>query len=317
MLNRLNGLHYPQEYLCLSNGTFDQPLHAYIISNGLIFQDITYRHCFIGYHPVIFALSSSQTLSPYPEEITIAFSNKILSQNGGFNPKDAVASLIFKKIKAIAGDGPVAFYEASKGQHRFISSFHQFVIQLHNHLYQKKPGNVFLGGNLLKQVQIAYSLPRNISLITVGQNDQFNLFPTDLHGPIDKDRYIISLRHEGKASRQVVDANRILLTEVHSNLYKTVYSLGKNHMQELKAKGKHPFSGMVSDNLQLPIPQMPLRYRELELEESFVHGIHRVMNFKVLYEKKIQDISASLAHIHNTYATWRQNNQLSGNYLLR
>ena len=62
----------------------------------------------------------------------------------------------------------------------------------------------FLPDNLYKQVQIAYSIPRNISLITVGQNDRFNLFPTDLHGPVNEDHYIISLRHEGKACQQVM-----------------------------------------------------------------------------------------------------------------
>ncbi|MEI9943391.1 MAG: hypothetical protein WDN26_04155 [Chitinophagaceae bacterium] len=36
--------------------------------------------------------------------------------------------------------------------------------------------------------------------------------------------------------------------------YKMVYSLGKNHMQELKPKDNFPFSERVSDVFHLPLP---------------------------------------------------------------
>ncbi|MEI9943390.1 MAG: hypothetical protein WDN26_04150 [Chitinophagaceae bacterium] len=74
------------------------------------------------------------------------------------------------------------FYEALKGNHHFVSGFHQSMAAISNMLYNKKPGNVFLKGNLFSQVQIAYSVPRNISLVTLGENELYNLFPTDLHG---------------------------------------------------------------------------------------------------------------------------------------
>jgi flavin reductase (DIM6/NTAB) family NADH-FMN oxidoreductase RutF len=250
--------------------------------------------------------------------IGIAFTPHEWQLNGSFIQKGAIAMLHLKKIKEQeAGDETILYYEGVKGSHRFISSFHQFIIQMYNRLYQKRPGNVFLPGNLYKQVQIAYSIPRNISLVTAGQNDLFNLFPTDLHGPVSEDHYIISLRHDGKACQQVLNTGSILLTQVHSDFYKTVYALGKNHMQEMKVKENYPFADGVSARLQLPLPQSALFYRELELRDSFIHGIHRVMLFKTLYRQRFQDTPSTLAHIHNVYATWRQNNRLPGNYLLR
>ena len=168
----------------------------------------------------------------------------------------------------------------------------------------------------MKQVQVAYSFPV-ISLITVKQNDLFNLFPTDLNGQIDDEHYIISLRHEGKAANQVEMAKRILITEIDPSFYKTVYSLGKNHMQELKAKDQFPFSDSFSDFLQLPLPRSAVYYRELELEQSFDHGIHRFLLFKIINKRLIVEKPATLAHIHNVYATWRHNKGLPGNYLLR
>jgi hypothetical protein len=170
---------------------------------------------------------------------------------------------------------------------------------------------------LYKQVQIAYSIPRNISLITVGQNDRFNLFPTDLHGPVNENFYIISLRHDGRACQQIMNAGRILLTQVHCDFYKTAYALGKNHMQELKERGNFSFGNDISANLKLSLPQSAQYYQELEYQDSFIHGIHRVMLFKTLYWQRIRDNPSTLAHVHNVYATWRQNTRLPGNYLLR
>ena len=151
-----------------------------------------------------------------------------------------------------------------------------------NDLYNKKPGNIFLPGNLYKQVQVAYAVPRNISLVSVKQNNLFNLFPTDLHGQIDEGFYMFSLRRGGRAAQQVETLKKILVSEVHAEFYKTAYLLGKNHMQELKAKNQFLFGNEVSQALQLPLPQFATYYRELELLDSLVHEIHRIFLFKIL-----------------------------------
>jgi hypothetical protein len=316
VLGKFSGLKYPQEYLCLAKESFEQPLHVYLITGGQIIEDITNSHNFVGYSPVIFTLFSSQTI---PGMITVAFSERPLQPNEKFSKKDAVAILDMKKINEQAIDnGTVFYFEGTNGRHHFLSSFHQFIIQLQNKFYQKKTGNVFLPGNLYKQVQIAYSIPRTISLITVNNGRCYNLFPTDLHGPVGEKHYIVSLRHEGKACAQVLEAGKILLSEMDSSIYKTVYHLGKNHMQPLKEKEKFRlFSDQVSDALQLPLPHYTVFFRELELIDFFTHGIHQLMLFKVANWQPLQPQTSILAHIHTVYASWRHNNRLKGNYLMR
>ncbi len=88
-------------------------------------------------------------------------------------------------------------------------------------------------------------------------------------------------------------------------------------MQALKSKDNFPFSESSSILFQLPLPQSVLYYRELELIESFVHGIHKLLLFKIISQQMIKSEPATLAHIHNCYATWRHNKGLAGNYLLR
>jgi hypothetical protein len=301
-LNKFNGLHYPQEYLCFAKESFQLPLHAYLVNNGKIVKDITRLHSMVGYCPLVFALYPMHEPETHQETIEIVFSHKTLNDNASFSEKDAL---------------PLAFYEGIKGQHRFVSSFHQFLIQLDNRFYNRKPGNVFLEENLYKQVQIAYALPRTISLITVMQNGLFNLFPTDLHGPAGDEHYIISLRHQGKACSQVESAGKILLTNVEAGFYRQVYGLGKNHMQPLKARDHFPFSGKTSFNLNYPLPQSAVEYRELQWQQSFTRGIHKIHLFKVIFCEKLAETAGTLAHIHNCYATWRYKKGWEGNYLLR
>ena len=319
ILNKLNGLHYSQEYLCLAKESFPHALRVYIVDDKRIIKDVSHEHLFTGYSPLIFTLySSAANNRELSNNIDIIFSQQVLQTNDFFHEKDAVARLSFKLIrKHTMADITIFYYEGIKGEHHFLSSFHQYIIELYNRLYNKKPDNVFLPGNLYKQVQAAYAIPRIISLITVSDGKLFNLFPTDLHGPVSEQCYVGSLRHEGKACKQVEAAGRIVISQVHCEAYKAVYSIGKNHMQDLKPKENFFFSESFSAIFQLPLPQPVLYYRELELIESFVHGIHKLLFFKIVSRQVVSNEPATLAHVHNCYATWLYNKRLAGNYLLR
>jgi hypothetical protein len=318
ILNRLNGLHYTQEYLCLASPLITGRLYAYLVEKNRIIRNITDQHLFVGYCPLIFAFSQpALTGINNPASIDILFSPKLFNQNAIFLEKDATARLQLKKTGELTGEGPVFFYEGEKGKHCFVSGFRQSIISAQNRWFNKKQGNVFLDDNLYKQVQIAYALPRIISLITVEKDGLFNLFPTDLHGQIDPAHYIISLRHTGKACQQVLDAKKILITQIHRDAFKTAYGLGKNHMQPLKEKSSFPFSEKKSALLELPLAPSPLYYRELELKDSFRQGIHQLMLFRILQSEESGDRQLSLSHIHQAYATWLYNNDFPGNYLLR
>ncbi len=316
ILSTLNGLRYSQEYLCLAKESFKQQLCGYIIHNNKVAKDITKLHLFVGYCPVVFAFAPNNIKSE--EIINISFSHVIYQPSEVIREKDVIAVLQMKKIyEFITDQGIVYLYEAFKGKHSFISTFNQLVIQINNWLYNRKPGNVYLENNLYKQVQVAYSIPRAICFISLGFNHKFNLFPTDLHGQISSNYYLISLRHTGKACRQVELTKRILISTTAPEAFRDVYSLGKNHMQELKSKEEFNFSDDISDKLHIPIPKNIKGYRELKLISSYQHGIHKIHLFRIINTKELNSNIDTLAHIHVAYGTWRINHGLSGNYLIR
>ncbi len=317
ILTKLNGLHYQQEYLCLAKESFPNPIHAYLIKNGQIIKDITSEHVFTGYRPLIFTLKRSDLKEPF-STIEIVFSQQSLQPNDFFKERDALAELSLKLIRKQKIDpDELYYYEGIRGQHRFLSSFHQYIVGLNNHLYNRKEGNVFLDNDLYRQVQIAYSVPRIISLITVGSGELYNLFPTDLHGSVNEQYYVSSLRHGGKACTQVENVGRIVISQVNADVYKTVYSLGKNHMQELKPKENFFFSGSLSGTFNIPLPKSLLSYKELKLVDSFEHGIHKILLYKTISNQSVSGDLFTLSHIHNSYATWRYHEGLPANYLLR
>lgn len=314
ILTKLNGLHYPQEYLCFASGSLQFPVHVYLIKDKQVLKDITDQHLFVGYCPLVFAFPDLGL----PGSIQLIFSQKLLYPNEIFRSKDAIASLGLTLInKPAATNQDITYYEGTRGSHHFLPAFHQWINRMYNELYNKKTGNVFLHDNLYKQVQIAYAVARNISLITVGNNELFNLFPTDLHGQINVQHYIISLRVGGKALEQAEKSGKLLITQVHCDAFKMVYGLGKNHMQELRPAEKFPFGQSRSATFNLPLPEHTVSYMELELLDSFIHGIHKILLFKIVLRSQPQALNSTLAHIHNSYASWRYKNGFPGNYLLR
>jgi hypothetical protein len=316
MLNRINGLHFSQEYLCMHHEQFEEPLRVYMVKKGVVTKDITLEHAFVGYSPLVFAITVE--ISDAHPTVEIIFSHNKLEQGSSAGRHPVMAFLSLKKVYQLSMNNKfVFFYEGVFGKHKFLSKFRQFIIGMHNHLFQKKEGNVFLPGNLYKQVQIAYSLPRKISLVTVSSRQLYNLFPSDLHGPVGEGFYVVSLRHGGNACAQVETGRSILLSNVRADYFKEVYKLGKNHMQPLREKEAFPFSEKLSPVLQLPVPENAIDCYELELQSSFKAGIHKIMLFRIKNQYAISNTFSSLAHVHNVYATWRHKKKLSGNYLLR
>jgi hypothetical protein len=318
VLGKLDGLYYPQEYLCLAKELFQDPLNIYIVDNDRVTKDITNHLSFTGYSPLILSLHLPANEFTPTSTLVIRFSAQALQPNDMLKEKDALACLslqLFQQQRV--DDRIIAHYEGKHGSHRFLSSFHQKIISLNNRLHKKKPGNVFLHNNLYKQVQIAYAIPRIISLITVTDGRGYNLFPTDLHGPVNDNWYLSSLRHGGKACQQVLNAKKIAMCTIHYTSCKKVFALGKNHMQEMKPKESFPYGTHSSNLFKLPLPESVLKYRELEVVDHFQLGIHKLLLYKIVSENSIIKEPATLAHIHNVYATWRHSNGLAGNYLLR
>lgn len=315
ILDKLDGVKYSQEYLCLSLQQFTSQLYVYLLKENKEIRDVTTEHLFIGYMPLIIALPSNEEYAD--KTVTLVFSKRNYEAGKIIAKKDILATLSLQHARQVKiQNRGINCFIGLKGNHSFLSGGHKYIQNLSYHLFSNKTSNVYLKGNLYEQVQIAYARPRKICLITVGKENLYNLFPTDLHGQVDNDHYIISLRKDGKACQQVEDTKNVLLSDIDISRYMQVYALGKNHMKELRSRADFDFTGQSSPELNLPIPEDCIAYKELKLITTETIGIHKLLLFNVISKKKYRD-SGTLSHIHASYATWRCNNKLETEYYLR
>ncbi|HEV8515100.1 MAG TPA: hypothetical protein VGQ59_17585 [Cyclobacteriaceae bacterium] len=312
----LTGLTVPQEYVCLNSTDFSYPLSV-IYSSEKIKLNVTSSQLFIGYKPLILALTfkvSDQTYQGVKNQnqITLDF------ENPNTLTPTCLARLELKKISnRILDDTAILFYEGIKGEHHFLSSFHQWINHQREKLRKDIPSNVSLPGNLIDQVRIAYSIPREISTITVSDGNLMNMFPTDLHGPIGEKFYSGSLRLGGLANNQIEKYQKIVISEVEPSFYKQAYSLGKNHMQNLRRENEFELHKIRSKTFNFPLPTAVISYRELKRVDSIDVGIHRIHLYETIHREILQDRISPLTHIHQFYTQWRLDKGLQTPILLR
>lgn len=314
--HELFGLSIPQEYVCLANDKLDEPLSLIWTTNGRSGgADITNNHVFLGYKPLIIALSFPSN-SSNAEELNITTDIKI-DFRSATDRDGVVARLNLNKIQQWKfSETAVFFFQGVAGEHHFISWFHQCTNRFKNIFSKRKDGNVELNGNLYDQVRIAYSVPRKICIITLSDGETMNMFPTDLHGFASEKIYLSSLRIGGKASQQVEKMRVLALSEIASSDYRHAYELGKNHMRDFNSIGSFSCLSKRSLKFDLPLPSSTLRYRELSLNRSFDIGVHRIHVYEIVHEDQIND-GPVLTHIHQYYAQWRIDHRQSTEFLFR
>jgi hypothetical protein len=305
------GISFREEYLCLQNKNTSGLLVSCTSKKSEDFTNITDSHLFLGYKPLIIGIRYNDT-EKIPNEICLTFTERSPSMNftkkGFKTDKNAIARLYLKKRKELPyNNSALALFEGIYGEHKLISYFHQFTNHVYHSFIAKKNGGFSLKGNLYEQVRIAYSIPRNISLISVCENNLVNLFPVDLHGALGNDYYVISLRIKGKACGQVEQIRRLVLSEMLPSSFKMVYSLGKNHMKDFTDPGKFELLKGFSELYKFPLPKNAIRYKELHFVEHFDFDTHRIHLFKVENSIAFSEDSP-LFHIHNYFAQWKTNN---------
>lgn len=314
MLNKiLLGTTLPQEYICIADEKLSHRSRFFLIDDET-FSDLTDSHLFVGYYPLIIAISCEKNSSSND----FLQNKNIIKTVFGESKDTIITQLILKKINTIEFDEVKLFlFEGAKGSHRFLSKFHILTNSLKYKLTAEKKINIYLKGNLYEKVKIAYSIPRKISLVILGKNNMFNIFPTDINGRIGKQNFTISLRKNGKANKQIKELKKIVLSEVSADTYKEMYSLGVNHINDLRAKEEFDLSEKLSQKFSIPLPNNALRYFELEFINDMQTGVHNLCFFKIVNSVNIEDSNPTLAHIHRDYAEWRIKNGIISEYLLR
>jgi len=309
------GTTLPQEFLCLNLNGFDKPLRMVIKSSasGEVL-DVTDHHLLNGYKPLIISIKGDiigQEILDRDNSISVSFKN---------DENNELANLELKLREKINVESSSLFiFEGLICKHFFNSNFQKILNDIKYRLNAKKKNNIYLAGNLYDQVKIGYSIPRKIYLVTVGSENRFNIFPSDLSGTLDGTTFILSLRTGGKANEQIEKYRRCIVSVMSADSFREVYNAGKNHMKELidTSNIELKLRNDRSTELKLPIPIGCIHYFELESVSKYVLGIHTLHFLKIINSVHLSENNSILAHIHREYAEWRIRKGIQTNYYYR
>ena len=226
----LLGITLPEEYICVANEDLTKPLSMFLKMADNSLTNISVNHLMLGYKPLVIGVYLNNSLSE-SDFLTNNCAELVL----GMSKDNIIAKLILEVArKEELGEGTLIIFKGKEGTHKFAPSFQKLLRNFYYKITADKKKNIFLEGNLYDQVKIAYSIPRIIYLISLGKDGFNNKFPTDIRGKINDEYFTISLRTNGKASSQLQSIGKCIVAEMHSDSYKYVYKLGRNHMKNLE-----------------------------------------------------------------------------------
>lgn len=272
---------FPQEYLCLPHDACDA--HWRYELSGV---DVTRDHLFLGYRPLVLAMPATGTR---PGELLL---RSPLQQR-------PVAGITLAGIDPPGMGSDFTFLTGTRAWSRFLPWPQWPLDRIRRWRNARRHGNVATVPAEIDMTRILYALPREIHLAVVGSPDRCNIFPTDLHGEL-AGRYLVSLRHTGKACTQVMEEGSFALYRMPLDLFRQVYALASRHMGDpTAALAIAAIDGSWNGHAR---PLGAIAARLLRVEAHADAGIHRIFRCRVEREEHFKN-GPVLAHVHAAPAT--------------
>jgi hypothetical protein len=162
--------------------------------------------------------------------------------------------------------------------------------------YYKKPKWPF---SKYKSLIAAYSFPRRVRIISFKQRDYFNIFPMDLLGEMPQcNKYVFGLRHTNVTLAKIIEAQKIVVSEVSYIHKNVIYGLGKHHGGDPPSAESLAFKTHETENFGFFIPEWVDSYKEIQILETKNLGSHMLLWGEVVNEKTLKPSSGNLYHVH-------------------
>jgi hypothetical protein len=129
--------------------------------------------------------------------------------------------------------------------------------------------------------------------------DHHFFFPMDLLGEMDQPhRYIFGLRHTNTALREIMEARKVVVSEV-PGLYKSmIYELGKGHLATAPLLNELPFGVVTTGKFGFVVPEWAESYKEITILKTIDLGSHMLLFGEWSEETILKPETARLHHIH-------------------
>jgi hypothetical protein len=277
-----------REYATVSI-TNDIKEHVYLDADG-IRLDISSNQWLLCLNPVIFGVWIEKNENHITLEKKDSFKISFCESATHGEMVATIKLAFFDMIEESSGTLYLLKVKNASTQHiSFIKTWMLY------HKFYKKPEQDFA---TLKSYAAAYSYPRKVRLISFKDGDQFNIFPMDLVGDISQNkRFVFGLRHSNITLAKIIEAKKIVVSEVPFEYKDIIYQLGKHHSTPLSTTAL-PFEVMQSEAFGFPIPLWSNSYREIKILKTINLGSHMLLWGETVNEAVLTGNAEALYHIH-------------------
>jgi len=247
--------------------------------------DFEKQPLFLGYKPLVMGVCDVPELIqllPESKHVTFEYLNKVSGEK--------VASLELRVDKIFpVEDKFLVLLVGISGTQQLETRLERLAFRLNEMLTKKPAGNIDLTTSEYDQLKIAYSIPREIRMVSVHHELGANTFPIDLFGPAGANHLALSLRHAKKSCAQIVEAKLITIRIMLSKYAPFAYFIGRCHSMDWH---------------KATLPPDQIGKEEFEFTKIIGdYGVHRIIILRRI-SPMIADSPEKLVHVHRSYANW-------------
>ena len=155
----------------------------------------------------------------------------------------------------------------------------------------------------LRAAMVTFLRPHPLSLVSVVGEEGGNIFPMNLMGELGHGYFAFALKDSRLAAHQVAGAGRLAVSNLPMQLCSTAVAMAINHTRPSIDLTKLPLALRPSATLQLPVPALAPRVRELEVLEVRKLGSHNLLIARILSDEHVSD-APQVNIIHGFYQHW-------------
>ncbi|ETW99421.1 MAG: hypothetical protein ETSY1_15075 [Candidatus Entotheonella factor] len=175
------------------------------------------------------------------------------------------------------------------------------LLHLYHHwqlLRDRNPHNLKMVPSQLMALYVLYLSPRPVVLVSYAHEDRGNIIPMDLAGPTDSPYVLLGLHRTSPAIPLLTAGHKIAISTLPVDYRATVFAMGPHHRQASIDLSTVPMPLTPSSAYGLPVPEVAITVREVEVEHVEDFGTHRLL---VTRQRACENRSSGLQMCHTPW----------------
>jgi hypothetical protein len=179
-----------------------------------------------------------------------------------------------------------------------------YLLQAYSRLRRNDPADIKMTLLEERAASITFIRPHPLSLVSVGDKTNGNIFPMNLMGDLGNGYFGFALRELRRAAHLVEGAGRMALSGIPVPQCSLVFRLVDNHKKESIDWSQLPFETKPSATFGVPVPVFATRVREMQIEKVLAIGSHRFFIARIVSDETYAAVPQACV-VHGFYQFWR------------